>query len=330
MPGSLDWSGATVTTGALTLAAGTITAPTGRSQSAAVCSTYSASGAFVSNGTVSLTGASAATLGGSYPFVFNKLTVTNTGGVQLTAGVTVNGLMTMSGGAITTNGNQLYVSSTGSVTRTNGQVVGVLTKYIPAGSPAVTFEVGDATRYTPVSLSFNSVTSAGDLSVSTTTGDHPADLVVDDRQHAQRQSLLDAVRPEHRFRELLRHVQLRRPPTATSAPRPPTSSWRATTAAPGRPRQSRWPARHQPLRPESRSSATSPLARRPAARSMRSRSCAPATASAGVAFDVTITAVDSAGNRVANYTGTVDLSSSDAFAAFSPATYTFTLADNGV
>ena len=33
---------------------------------------------------------------------------------------------------------------------------------------------------------------------------------------------------------------------------------------------------------------------------------------------------------MANYTGTIDLSSSDAFAAFSPASYAFTLADNGV
>jgi hypothetical protein len=49
---------------------------------------------------------------------------------------------------------------------------------------------------------------------------------------------------------------------------------------------------------------------------------------AGTAANVTIAAVDGAGNRVAGYTGTVTLTSSDG-AAVLPASYTFTSADQG-
>src|SRR5579871_725846 len=50
---------------------------------------------------------------------------------------------------------------------------------------------------------------------------------------------------------------------------------------------------------------------------------------AGAPFDITITAVDSNGNIVPGYTGTVAFSSSDPFPGTVPATYTFTAADQG-
>jgi hypothetical protein len=56
---------------------------------------------------------------------------------------------------------------------------------------------------------------------------------------------------------------------------------------------------------------------------------APASATAGTAFTVTVTAKDAANNTVAGYTGTAHLTSPDA-AAVLPANYTFVAADNGV
>jgi len=44
---------------------------------------------------------------------------------------------------------------------------------VATGATAMTFEVGDASNYTPVNVSFASVTNAGDLTVNTTSGDHP-------------------------------------------------------------------------------------------------------------------------------------------------------------
>ena len=56
---------------------------------------------------------------------------------------------------------------------------------------------------------------------------------------------------------------------------------------------------------------------------------APATAQAGAAFGVTVTALDSANNVVPTYTGAVHFTSSDPQAML-PADYTFTAADQGV
>ena len=130
--------------------------------------------AFLANGgTVSLSTGSAQSVGGAFPLVFNNLTVSNSAGAALTADVTVNAVLSLNNGTVTTNGNVLYVSSTGSVTRTNGHVVGALTKYVPAGSPSVTFEIGDAALFAPVTLAFNSVAGGGDVAASTTPTEHP-------------------------------------------------------------------------------------------------------------------------------------------------------------
>src|SRR5262249_31163108 len=49
---------------------------------------------------------------------------------------------------------------------------------------------------------------------------------------------------------------------------------------------------------------------------------------AGVAFDITVTALDGSGNVITGYTGTVHFTSSDG-SALLPGDYTFTSADNG-
>jgi hypothetical protein len=59
------------------------------------------------------------------------------------------------------------------VTRTNGWVNGNLQKAIPAGASTCTFEIGDATNYTPVTLVFAAGTGAGNLTANVTSGDHP-------------------------------------------------------------------------------------------------------------------------------------------------------------
>src|SRR5262249_51564943 len=50
---------------------------------------------------------------------------------------------------------------------------------------------------------------------------------------------------------------------------------------------------------------------------------------AGTALDLTVTAVDTAGNVASSYTGTVTFTSSDAFPGLLPADYTFSAADQG-
>jgi hypothetical protein len=104
---------------------------------------------------------------------FGSLKINNSSGVTLSGSITVNGILTLASGNIITTSNIVMIGSTGTVSRTTGHIVGTLQKNIATGASSRTFEVGDASNYTPVDTSFSSVTTAGDLAVSTTSGDHP-------------------------------------------------------------------------------------------------------------------------------------------------------------
>lgn len=142
----------------------------------AVKGNFSNSGTFTaSTSTLTLSGTSAQTIGGSNSTTFNSLTINNANGVSLSGvDTTVGATLTFTSGKITTgSGQKVIIPSGGSVSRTSGHVVGNLQKNVATGAPSRTFEVGDASSYTPVSLSFAGVTTAGNLTVSTTAGDHP-------------------------------------------------------------------------------------------------------------------------------------------------------------
>jgi hypothetical protein len=104
--------------------------------------------------------------------------MTNTTGVTLGASKTVNGILTLTNGTFTTGtSNTLTISSSGSVSgaSTSSYIVGNLQKYVAIGSPTITFEVGTATAndYTPAKIVFTSVTAAGNLTVTSTSGKEP-------------------------------------------------------------------------------------------------------------------------------------------------------------
>ncbi len=285
--------------------------------------------AFLANGgTVSLPSASAQSVGGDFPLVFNNLTVSNAAGVALTADVTVNAVMTLSNGRVTTNGNVLYMSSTGSVTRTSGHVVGALTKYVPAGNPSVTFEIGDAALYAPATLVFNGVAGGGDVAASTTPTEHPqlAASTIDGNLSVNRHWTLAGPAISYvdyaaTFSFNAADLDVGVNTANFIAARYSAGTWasQATIAA---------AATHTTVSGVSGFgdfAVGTPLG----GAVDHFVVAAPPTATAGTAVNLTITAVDAAGNRIAAYTGTVDLSSSDAFAAFSPSSYTFTSADAG-
>lgn len=173
--GTLDLGSASITVGALTISAGVITAPGSGgtfSVSGAWTNNASTSGLTANNGTVTLDGSSSQSIGGSFVTTFKNLRVNNAAGASLSVGVTVNGTLTLAGGNVTTGASNLYIASGGSVSRTSGHIVGNLKKYVATGSPTVAFEIGSASAYAPVSLTFGSVSVAGDLTASTTSSDH--------------------------------------------------------------------------------------------------------------------------------------------------------------
>lgn len=149
--------------------------------------------------TTTFTGTAAQTISGPATTAFNNLTVNkSSGGVTLSLDVTVNGLLTLTGGNITTGTTTApnpypYTlitttsCTTPSVSRPGGspgRIVGNLRKKIPTGSSiACTFEVGDSTKYTPIDVTFASVSGTeGSVTGATmpwSTDGHPAVASID-------------------------------------------------------------------------------------------------------------------------------------------------------
>ncbi|MGC4036439.1 MAG: hypothetical protein QM764_10785, partial [Chitinophagaceae bacterium] len=139
----------------------------------------STAGTYTGTGsTTTFSGASAQTISG-LPITFTTLIINGAGVTQdaATATVSVSTALTLTSGVYTTGAGVLSLTSTSgtAVTRTSGWVNGNFRKSIPTSGTTLsrTFEIGDASNYTPVTISFASVTTAGTLTASTTAGDHP-------------------------------------------------------------------------------------------------------------------------------------------------------------
>lgn len=139
---------------------------------------WNATGAFTSrSGTVTLQGSSAQTVNNGSNSFYN-LTLNNTAGATLaTNNPTVNNLLTLTSGKITTNTRTLIVGSGGSISGASASsyVNGNLQKvFATSGSPqSFMFAVGDATTYSPIDLTVDSVSTGGSLTAKTTAGEHP-------------------------------------------------------------------------------------------------------------------------------------------------------------
>ncbi len=129
-------------------------------------------------GTVTFNGLANQNLTGSTATTFNILTMNNAAGLTLSGSVntTVNGTLNLTSGVISTGANRVIIPASGSVTRTAGHIFGKLQKNVATGSNVTcNFEIGDAAsaNYTPASLTFASVSAAGDLIAQAVSGDHP-------------------------------------------------------------------------------------------------------------------------------------------------------------
>ncbi len=105
-------------------------------------------------------------------------TVNNTNGVVIAGGdltwtpTTATSTLTFTVGNLTTNANTAIISSTATVARTSGHVIGNLKKgYSAAGSK--TFEVGTANGYSPVTVNVTAGSFPGDFTVKAIQGQMP-------------------------------------------------------------------------------------------------------------------------------------------------------------
>jgi len=116
--------------------------------------------------------------------------VNNSAGVTLSQNATVNATLTLTSGSITTGSNSVIIPSSGTLDRPGGGfIIGNLQKNFATGTPVSRyFEVGTGTTFAPVNITFASVTTAGNLTVSTTAGEHPqiATSVIDQAKDVNR------------------------------------------------------------------------------------------------------------------------------------------------
>ncbi len=129
-------------------------------------------------GTVTLNGTGVQNITGSAVTTFKNLTVNNSAGLSLIGSVdaTIAGTLTLTSGVITTGGRKVIIESTGSVSRTSGHIFGNLQKNFSTGTNiSQIFEIGDASaaNYTPITLTFATVGTAGNLITTSIAGDHP-------------------------------------------------------------------------------------------------------------------------------------------------------------
>ena len=108
---------------------------------------------------------------------FKNFTIDKASGYcSLSKNLTVDGVLNFRKGLIQTGTFSVIQPASGSVTGTSqntGWVAGKFQKAIAAGTVNKTFEVGDNSVYSPLSLVFTGVSAGGDLTATSIAGDHP-------------------------------------------------------------------------------------------------------------------------------------------------------------
>ncbi len=326
--GTLTLTSASGTTGGVTIATGSLIGPSATFDVAGNWINNASAGAYTpGTGTIRLSGTGAATLGGGFSTTFTGLTINDAAGVTLSAGVTVNGLLTFSSGIVSTGNFTLSVASGGSVSRTSGYVNGNMGKFVATGATTVTFEIGDATTYAPVTLAFNNVTAAGNLTASTTAGDHPQinASTLDPTKTVNRWWTLSGAVTYNRYDATFTFVAGDLDPGVSSTRLVPESYVSST-----------WSSLLAGTRTSTTTQARNVTTFGDFAIGELAASAldhfvitTPSSTTAGSPFDVTVAASDPVGNTVTGYTGSVTFSSTDTYATLSPSSYAFVTGDYG-
>ncbi len=118
------------------------------------------------NRLIEFVGTTNSSIGGTLDVNFLKINKTSGATVTINSDLTVNSTLWLDAGQIVTGSNTVIAA--GLVSQTSGWVHGKMRKNVSTGSSiARTFEVGDASTYNPVTITFTLVNTAGSLTVST-------------------------------------------------------------------------------------------------------------------------------------------------------------------
>jgi hypothetical protein len=131
--------------------------------------TLNAGGTFTPNGnTVNFSGANnTQTITGTTTFDNLQINHTGTGGVTLSSNMSVNALLTLTSGIVTTNANTLSLAAVATRSRIGGYIIGNEKKSF-GGNGSFTFDVGTLNAYSPVDATVTA--GIGDLTVLAVQG----------------------------------------------------------------------------------------------------------------------------------------------------------------
>lgn len=105
----------------------------------------------------------------------NNITIQNAGtNAILNNNKTINGVLTLTDGRITTGNSILIIATAGTVNRTNGWVNGNLERGFNVGiNISLTYDIGTTSYWIPTTIQLGSVTVAGSISLRTDSVQHP-------------------------------------------------------------------------------------------------------------------------------------------------------------
>ncbi len=106
---------------------------------------------------------------------YKNLELNDAFGAAVVNGPVINGTLTLTNGILTSVSDTVYIVSPGTISRTNGYILGNLQKYVSTtGTVNLTYELGNSTLYLPVNVSLSGVSATGgSITVGSITGDHP-------------------------------------------------------------------------------------------------------------------------------------------------------------
>jgi hypothetical protein len=179
--GTKSLGGAITVNGGLTIASGVILTTGASNYAIAIKGNWSNSGTFTPNSnTVTFSGTSGQNYTRTGVGSFNNLTLVNGNGLILNNDLTVASTLLFTSGKINTGSNTLILGSAGSAGTVNGAgsgkyVNGNFRRYVPnTAAPTVSYDIGDATAYTPVSVAFvGTVSGSGYLDALTAVAQPP-------------------------------------------------------------------------------------------------------------------------------------------------------------
>jgi subtilisin-like proprotein convertase family protein len=124
--------------------------------------------------TVAFLGTGVQTISGTSLTTFYNLILNNPAGLTNNNDVIITGVLTLTNGKITTGTNNVILDNNSDIpgASSTSYIYGNLQKLIN-GSAATTFEVGDASTYAPVKLTFTGANNSGRITANTSLGKHP-------------------------------------------------------------------------------------------------------------------------------------------------------------